>query len=244
LLAGGLIDWTSLNAGTQINVRSTGAAITLGTATSGGSQTIRGAQDVNFATLTTTGITGDVGDVGVTSDNSLIQGVTVAANGSATLTAATSNKGTTLTATTGSATLLAGGLIDWTNINAAKSFTAISTGGAINLGTALSGGSQIIHALDGVTFTKLATTGIAGDQGNVSITSDRGSIRGATIAANGDAGFDSGISIDLGTLRAGSVALSTPRDLTINFLQVYRSISSSASTCRSSRSKTATSPAR
>jgi filamentous hemagglutinin family protein len=230
LLAGGLIDWATLNAGTQINVRSTGAGVNLDTATSGGTQTIRGAQDVNFATLTTTGVTGDVGDVGVTSDTGLIQGTTVAANGSAILTAATTNKGTTLTTSTGSATLLAGGLIDWTNINAAKSFTAISTGGAINLGTANSGGSQSLHALNGVTFTKLTTTGVPGDQGNIAVISDQGSIRGVTVAANGDASFDGGASIDLGNLSAGSVGLSTPRDLTIGFLQVYRSILLAADT--------------
>jgi hypothetical protein len=230
LNAGGLIDWTTLNAGRQINVRSTAGAVNFDSVTSGGSQTIRGAQDVNFATLTTHGATGDQGDVGITSDTGLIQGVTVAANGSATLIAATTNKGTTLTASNGSATLLAGGLIDWANVNAAKSFTAISTGGAINLGTAVSGGSQTLHALDGVTFTRLTTTGIPGDQGDVSVTSDRGSIRGATVSANGDASVDGGVSIDLGTLSGGSVALSTPRDLAINFLQVYRSITLAADT--------------
>jgi uncharacterized protein YaiE (UPF0345 family) len=230
LRAGGLIDWTTLNAGTQINVRSTAGAVTLDSATSGGSQAIHGTQDVNFATLTTTGITGDAGNVDVTSDNGLIQGVTVAANGSAMLTAATTNKGTTLTALTGSATLLAGGLIDWTNVTAGTSFTATSTGGAINLGTAASGGSQTLHALDDVIFTSLSTTGISGDQGNIAVTSDQGSIRGASVSANGDASFDGGVSIDLGTLHGGSVALSTPRDLTIGYLTVYRAMSLAADT--------------
>jgi len=230
LNATGLIDWTTLNAGTQIGIRSTAGAVTLDTATSGGTQTIRGAQDVNFATLTTTGITGDAGNVDVTSDTGLIQGVTVAANGSATLTAATTNKGTTLTATTGSATLLAGGLIDWSNVTAGTSFTATSTGGAINLGTATSGGSQTLHALDGVTFTSLSTTGIPGDQGNITVTSDQGSIRGGSVSANGDASFDGGVSINLGTLHGGTVALSTPRDLTIGYLTVYRAMRLAADT--------------
>ena len=230
LNAPGLIDWTTLNAGTQINVRSTTDAVALGSATSGGAQTIRAAQDVNFATLTTTGITGDAGSVDVTSDTGLIQGVTVAANGSATLTAATTNKGTTLTASTGSATLLAGGLIDWTNVSAGTSFTATSTGGAINLGTATSGGSQTLHALDDVTFTSLSTTGIPGDLGNIAVRSDQGSIRGISVAANGDASFDAGVSIDLGTLHGGAVALSTPRDLTIGYLTVYRAMSLAADT--------------
>jgi len=156
--------------------------------------------------------------------------VTVAANRSATLTAATTNKGTTLTASTGSATLLAGGLIDWTNVTAGTSFTATSTGGAINFGTVNSGGSQTIHALNDVTFTALTATGIPGDIGNIGVTSDQGSIRGVSVSANGDASFDAGVSIDLGTLHGGAVALSTPLDLTIGYLTVYRAMSLAADT--------------
>jgi filamentous hemagglutinin family protein len=225
----GVIDWATLDAGKQIDIRSTGAGVTLGTATSGGSQTIRAAQDVNFNRLATSGTTGDAGDVTVTADAGLIQGVTLNANGSALLTAATTNKGTTLTTATGSATLLAGGLIDWTNINAAKAFTAIS-GGVINLGTVVSGGTQTLRARDGITFGSLTSTGIPSDQGDIILVSQDGSITGNHVSANGDASFDGGISIGLGTLSGGSVALSTPHDLTINFLQVLRSISLAADT--------------
>jgi hypothetical protein len=226
----GVIDWATLDAGKQIDIRSTGAGVTLGTATSGGSQTIRAAQDVNFNRLATSGTTGDAGDVTVTADAGLIQGVTLNANGSALLTAATTNKGTTLTTATGSATLLAGGLIDWTNINTAKGFTAISAGGAINLGTVVSGGTQTLRAKDDITFTSLTSTGIPSDQGDIILVSQDGSITGNHVSANGDASFDGGISIGLGTLSGGSVALSTPHDLTINFLQVLRSISLAADT--------------
>ena len=232
LLAGGLIDWTTLNAGTQTNVRSTAAGVNLGTATSGGSQTVRAAQDVNFNRLTTNGVTGDVGDVTVTADAGLIQGTTVAANGSATLTAATTNKGTTLTTATGSATLLAGGLIDWTNINTAKAFTAISAGGAINLGTVVSGGTQTLRAKNDITYTSLTATGVPSDQGDIAVVSSDGTIRGGNVTAHGDASFDGGVSISLGSLSAGSVGLSTPHDITISFLQVYRSISLAADTIK------------
>jgi hypothetical protein len=50
------------------------------------------------------------------------------------------------------------------------------------------------------------------------------------VSANGDASLDSGVSIGLGTLKGGSVALSTPHDLTISFLQVLRGITLAADT--------------
>ncbi|MCK9919144.1 leukotoxin LktA family filamentous adhesin [Microbacteriaceae bacterium K1510] len=187
LTAGGLIDWATLTAGTTLGVRSTGDTVNLGTVTSGGTQTIRAAQDVTFNRLTSTGITGDAGDVSVTADAGLIQGTTVAANGSATLTAATTNKGTTVTATTGSIGLTAGGLIDWTTLNAGTTIGIRSTGDSVHLDTTTSGGSQTIRAANNVTFTELTTTGITGDVGDVSVTADAGLIQGTTVAANGSA---------------------------------------------------------
>ena len=209
LTAGGLVDWTALNAGTTMGVRSTGAGVILGAATSGGTQTIRGAQDVNFATLTTNGITGDVGDIGVTSDNGLIQGVTVDAHGSASLTAATTNKGTALTARTGSATLLAGGLIDWPTLNAGTQINVRSTGAAVNLGAATSGGTQTIRGAQDVNFATLTTNGITGDVGDIGVTSNNGLIQGVTVDAHGSASLTAA-TINKGTAltaRTGSATL-------------------------------------
>jgi hypothetical protein len=224
----GLIDWATLNAGTQIDVRSIAAAVALGTATSGGSQTIRAASNMNFTTLTTTGITGDAGNVDVTSDTGLIQGVIVAANGSAMLMAAATNKGTTLTALTGSATLRAGGLIDWATLNAGTSIDVRSFADAVNLGTAASGGSQTIRAAQDVTFNQLTTTGIPGDPGDISVTANQGSINGGSVLAHGDASFDGGVSVSLADLEAGSATLSTPRNLTVNALKIYRAMNLAA----------------
>jgi hypothetical protein len=144
------------------------------------------------------------------------------------LTAATTNKGTTLTARTGSASLAAGGLIDWTTLNAGTQINVRSTAGAINLGTTTSGGSQTIRAAQDVTFAQLTTTGIPSDQGDVSVTSDQGSINGGSVVANGDVTFNSGTSINLAALQAGSAVLSTPHDLTINLLKVYRAMNLAA----------------
>jgi len=224
LTGAGLIDWTTIVAGTTVSVRSTGDNVNFDTATSGGTQTIRAANNVTFNQITTNGIAGDVGDVGVTADTGLIQGTTVAAHGSASLAAATTNKGTTLTAATGSATLIAGGLIDWTTIVAGKTIDVHSTAAAINLGTATSGGSQTIHAGQNVTFGQLTATGIPGDLGNITVTSDHGSITGNTVTANGDASFNGGNAINVTALTAGSATLSTPHNLTLGLLSVYRNM--------------------
>ncbi|MGB3487899.1 MAG: leukotoxin LktA family filamentous adhesin [Xanthobacteraceae bacterium] len=224
-IAGSLIDWGILNAGTSIdahatgavklatatsgttmNVRSTGSAVALDTATSGGSQTIRAASDVIFGQLTANGVSGDVGNIGVTADNGAIHGRTVAANGSAMLAAATNNKGTSATATTGSLMLASAGVIDWGALNAGTSIDVLatgavnltattsgtttnisSTGGAVTLGTTTSGGSQMIRAANDVTFGQLTANGISGDTGAVTVTADSGAIQGGTVAANGSA---------------------------------------------------------
>ncbi|MDP1582086.1 MAG: hypothetical protein Q8M18_01530, partial [Bradyrhizobium sp.] len=229
-LAGGLIDWATLNAGTTISVRSTADAVNIGTATSGGSQTIRAAQDVTFGTLTTSGITGDVGDVTVTSDTAAIQGTTVAANGSATLTAATNNIGDTLTATTGDAILRAGGLIRWNTVNAGGTISAVSTGDSVRLGTTLSGGSQFVQAFNDIIFDRLEAAGTATDRGNIVLRAINGRVQGTQILARGDVGLAARTDIAMDLLQGDSVSLSTPQDISIGLLNVFRSITLAADT--------------
>ncbi|MBI5131767.1 MAG: leukotoxin LktA family filamentous adhesin, partial [Rhodopseudomonas palustris] len=183
----GLIDWTSLTAGTTIGVRSTGGAVQLGTTSSGGTQTLRAAQGLTFTQLATSGIPGDAGDIIVTSDTAAITGGNVSANGSATLTAATFVTGTTLAATYGAASLTGAGLIDWTSLTAGTTIGVRSTGGAIQLGTTSSGGTQTLRAAQGLTFTRLATSGIPGDAGDIIVTSDTAAITGGNVSANGSA---------------------------------------------------------
>ncbi|WP_082540812.1 leukotoxin LktA family filamentous adhesin [Pseudolabrys sp. Root1462] len=224
LAASGLIEWATITAGTTVNARSTADSIDFGTVTSGGTQTIRAASNVDFDRLTTNGIAGDAGSVGVTADTGYIQGTTVAANGSASLTAATTNKGTTLGATTGSVALAASGVIDWTTVTAGKTVNARSTADSINFASVTSGGTQTIHADQNVTFQQLTTTGIPGDLGDIIVTADHGSINGSAVSANGDASFVSGQSINVSTMRAGSATLSTPYNLSIGMLSVYRAM--------------------
>jgi len=228
--AGGLIDWTTLNGGTIIDVRSTAGAVNLGTATSGGSQIIRSATNTTFGALTTTGITGDAGDVTVTSDTASIQGTTVAANGSALLTAAVNNIGDTLTATTGDATLRAGGLIRWNAVTAGGTISAVSTGHSIELGTTRSGGSQFLQAFNDIDFTRLETTGTATDRGDIVLRAINGRVQGTQILAHGDVGLAANANIVLTRLQGDSVSLSTPQAISVGLLNVFRSITLAADT--------------
>jgi hypothetical protein len=241
ITGGGLVDWTTIVAGKTLNVRSAADSINIGTATSGGSQTIHANDNVTFRQLAATGTGGDIGDITVNADagaltalSVVVGGVatqgSVSANGSARLTAATTNTGNTLTAVTGDAELKAGGLISWNAVTAGKAFTAISSGGAINLGTAQSGGSQTLHAHDDIAFDRLTTTGIPGDVGNIFLTSDTGSIVGDTIAANGDVIVNGGNSINFAHVQGSAVTFSTPHDITIADLKVFRSISLASDT--------------
>src|SRR5258708_10983071 len=89
----------------------------------------------------------------------------VAANGSASLTAGTTNTGNTLTATTGSASLSAGGLIDWTALTAGTALRATSTTDSIIFPTPNSGATQTPPANKSASFNQLTTTRIPGDAG-------------------------------------------------------------------------------
>lgn len=230
LSGAGLIDWTTLNAGTTISVRSTADAVNLGTATSGGSQTIRAAQGVTFGQLTTNGITGDVGDIGVTSDTGAIQGTTVAAHGSAVLTAATSNVGDSLTAATGEAILRAGGLIRWNTISAGKTVSANSTGGSLQVGTVTSGGSQDLNAYNNIVFNRLEATGTATDEGNITLRAINGLIQGSEILAHGDLDIAGKTRVAFDTVQGNSVSLSAQQNITVGLLNVFRSITLASDT--------------
>ena len=208
----------TLVSGGVLALASNAGSIAIGTATSGGSQTIRGKTDVTFTTLTASG-----GDISVTSDTTKIAGATVAANGSATLTAATDNTGDSVTASNSSVTLAGGGLIDWNTVGAGTSVSATTTGSvtldtttsgtttdirsttaAVALGTVTSGGSQTIRGKTDVTFTTLTASG-----GDISVTSDTTKIAGTTVAANGSASLTAATDTtgDSVTATNGSVTL-------------------------------------
>jgi hypothetical protein len=221
----------TLTSGAALTISSANGFVAIGTATSGGSQTIEGKLDVTFTTLTASGIpNGDVGDIWAKSDTGKIAGTTVAANGSATLLAATTNIGDSLTATTGDVTLRAGGLLQWNTIVAGKTINVTSAADSIVLGTATSGGSQTMEAFNDITFDKLEATGIPGDRGSINLHAINGKIIGTELLAHGDVNLESKTDLTLTHLRGDAVTLATPQDITVTQLDVISSMTLGADT--------------
>ncbi len=81
IAAGGSVSWDTINAGTTIDVTSPTSTITVGTATSGGSQTYTAPLGVTFGTLQATGIPGDPGNITVLSSAGPVSGGTEDAGG-------------------------------------------------------------------------------------------------------------------------------------------------------------------
>jgi hypothetical protein len=71
-----------------------------------------------------------------------------------------------------------------------------------------------------VTFSQLTTTGHGADPGDIVLLSDRGSILGGSISANGNAQLSSNNSLSLSHISGGSLDLSAPHDLTIALAEV------------------------
>ncbi|MBR0971143.1 leukotoxin LktA family filamentous adhesin [Bradyrhizobium japonicum] len=215
-------------------------SIVIGTADTSGSQTVHASQNVTFKALAATGNSGDIGNVTVTADNGFILAQTVmaggvptlgsvSANGSARLIAAGTNTGHNLTASTGNA-VLQGTVVNWDNLNVGGSLGMTATTGAITLGTAVSGGTQTLHAAGDIVFAQLTTTGIPGDAGDIDLRADAGSIRGGSIFANGDTHFASAGSVSLDRISGSTIKLSSPGDLTIGFVSVRKELDLAADT--------------
>ncbi|MCK1389328.1 leukotoxin LktA family filamentous adhesin [Bradyrhizobium sp. 1] len=215
-------------------------SIVIGTAESSGSQTIRATQNVTFKALTTTGNSGDVGNINVNADNGYIRaqmalagGVvtqgSVLANGSARLIAAGTNTGHNLTATTGNA-VLSGTVVHWDNLTAGGTLDVTATAGGITVGTAISGGTQTLHAVNDIVFSQLTTTGIPGDAGDLIVKSDTGSLRGGSISAHGDTHFEVAGSVSLDRISGDIVKMTSSGDLTIGWISVVRELDLAADT--------------
>jgi hypothetical protein len=212
-----------------LGVTSTGSSITLDSAHSGGSQTLQARQNVTFNQLTTDGTVSDAGNVGINATTGALTGGSINAHGSASLIAATSNTGHNLATVTGGA-FLQGQVVKWDNLTIAGALGITATAGGITLGTAISGGTQTLHAVDDIAFSQLTTNGIAGDAGDVNLRSDNGSILGGSVFANGDIHFNTGKSLALDQLRGNSIALSAPGDISIKFFSVVKELDLAANT--------------
>ncbi|SCB10737.1 hypothetical protein GA0061098_1001397 [Bradyrhizobium shewense] len=240
LTATGPINWNVLNVGTTLGAASSQDSITLQTAQSGGTQTIHARDNVTFNALTAMGINGDAGSINVTADNGFILAQTVSsggvptlgsvsAHGSARLIAAGTNTGHNLTTTTGNA-VLSGTVVHWDNLNVGGALDVTATTGGITVGTAISGGTQTLHAVNDVVFSQLTTTGIPGDAGDLNIKSDTGSLRGGSISAHGDTHFDVVGPVSLDRISGDIVKMTSSGDLTINWVSVVRELDLAADT--------------
>lgn len=233
-------------AGTDAGARGTFSAvanngsIVIGTADSSGSQTVHATQNVTFKSLAATGYSGDVGNINVTADNGFILAQTVmsggvptlgsvSANGSARLIAAGTNTGHNLTAATGTA-VLSGTVVHWDNLTAGGTLDVTATAGGITVGTAISGGTQTLHAVNDIVFSQLTTTGIPGDAGDLNVKSDTGSLRGGSIAASGDTHFDVAGSVSLDRVSGNVIKLTSSGDLTIDWVSVVKELDLAADT--------------
>ncbi|MCK1302659.1 MULTISPECIES: leukotoxin LktA family filamentous adhesin [unclassified Bradyrhizobium] len=215
-------------------------SIVIGTADSSGSQTVHAIQNVTFKSLTSTGYSGDAGGINVNADNGFILaqtvmsgGVTtlgsVSAHGSARLIAAGSNTGHNLTATTGTA-VLSGTVVHWDNLRAGGTLDVTATAGGITVGTAISGGTLTLHAVNDIVFSQLTTTGIPGDAGDLNVKSDTGSLRGGSISASGDTHFDVAGSVSLDRVSGNVIKLTSSGDLTIDWVSVVKELDLAADT--------------
>ncbi|WP_354268854.1 beta strand repeat-containing protein [Bradyrhizobium japonicum] len=240
LTASGPVNWNVLNVGTTLGVTSGQGSITLQTAQSGGTQTIHARDNVTFNALTATGINGDAGSINVNADNGFILAQTVmsggvptlgsvSANGSARLIAAGTNTGHNLTTTTGNA-VLSGTVVRWDNLNVGGTLDVTATAGGITVGTAISGGTQTLHAVNDIVFSQLTTTGIPGDAGDIDLRSDVGAIRGGSISANGNTRFSSVGPLSLDRISGDVVKLSSTGDLTIRSITATKGVNLAAAT--------------
>lgn len=231
---------TATGASGRFSAVANNGSIVIGTAASSGSQTIHATQNVTFNALAATGNAGDLGNINVTADGGFILAQTVvaggattlgsvAANGSARLVAAGTNTGRTLTASTGSA-VLQGTVVHWDNLDVGGSLGITATTGAITLGTAVSGGTQTLHAVNDIVFSRLTTTGTPGDFGDIDLRSDTGAIRGGSIAANGATRFVSVGPVSLDRIQGDIIKMTSPGDLTIGWVSVVKQLDLAADT--------------
>lgn len=164
LHARGDIDWETLNAATTIHLTSTDGGARVGTATTVGSITMQGKQDVAFDQLTNTAAPGQ-GDVTLTSTNGSIIGESITSNGSVSLIAEGS-----ITATGAAGN---GGELNWSVLRAGGSMFVRSLGAAVTVDVVESGGSMTLWAKYDVTFRQVKTTGANSD---IVLRSDEGAV--------------------------------------------------------------------
>ena len=234
VLGDGSLSLDSLTASGSIGA-SAATILSVGKATSGGTQTLSGQTGVTYASLTTIGIPGDPGDIDIASADGPVNGRTTTAAGSvniaalgATLDTVTSGGSTKITTandltlssltTGGSGALTGGGVVNLGTATDGSSLAVVSTADAVTIGTATSGGTQTISGQTGVTYVSLTTTGLSGDPGDIDVVSVDGPVSGTTTTAAGSVNI-AALSAILDTVASGgSTTVTTANDLTLSSL--------------------------
>lgn len=116
---------------------------------------------------------------------------------------------TSLRALFGNVTFNGDATLTLDSIIAGKQINSTSANGALILDTTQSGGSQTFQAQDDISFTSLVSTGIAGDRGDIGLTSTGGAVYGAgatptaltgSVNAYGGIGITSHGGVEIATL--------------------------------------------
>lgn len=201
-----MITWNAVDAaGGRLTITSTRETIDIPSLSSGGKMTIDVARDMAITQITTTGVTGDAGDVEVTSHTGRITGGTIAANGGVTLNAPISITGVSVTGATRAVAMNTAGLIDWTTVTAGTTVDARSTADHVRFSTVTSGGTQTLRAANDVTFDTLTATG-----GDINVTADTGKIEGTEVAAHGS------VTLNAATTNKGTTLAAALGSATLN----------------------------
>jgi len=194
--AGSSVTLNSVSSALRLAVTSTKGAVTVQSSISGGRETLTASTDVTFGQLVTVGVTDsithailDPGDVVLSSAKGAVTGTLAQADGSVRALRASSINIGSVVAQTGFVSLSATNALVVKSVQAATTMALLSARGAITVGTALTGGSETIHAAGNITETSLTTTGVTVsstyDPGDITLVSDSGNINGGSITANG-----------------------------------------------------------
>ena len=189
-----------------LGITSTGAGVTIGAATSGGTQTINADTTLAYTMLKTTSGDIDLTSAGSIAGTSIGSGLTLVtdsleAKGSFDLQGVTTISGTLLTADTGIGTVSTGGAVMLGTVSTPHGTLGVtSTGSSVTIGSATSGGPQTIGAATTLAYTTLKTT--AGDIDLTSAGSIAGSAPGDTLDAKGSFDLQGGTMISATLLTA------------------------------------------
>lgn len=209
LAAVNAISGTSIDAGLDIDLASTGGAVTVTDVSAGGDALIDGAQGVTINDLSGNTVTLNAADGAVSVAGNVSSPGLVTASGQSVFLRAADDLTVNATATAGTIDISVGGGLDVQGASAAGDITLVS------------GGSTTVNAAVGATTTGLPS-GVQGTQqitttngGNISITSGADIVINSAVNAAGDLTMDAAALIDLQATASGATITTNSADMNI-----------------------------